>query len=162
MYIAVMLFAIAVAIYALIYNYCFPKSGTPVTNPVKVVIKTLAIIIVCYGFYYTFEISEKECGLSFAELGCIAEGEVIDDTEAMCKYLGISSESSMRDIAKKLEYMKYDAEDDIEDCIFGIMIYWISATALLFIHIKPKYLKINQKPVEITAERDTNGNESNN
>lgn len=142
----IILLTIGVAIYTLIHNWLFKKDVKTVVNPIKIIIKTIAVILVCYGFSYTIEIPEKEYGLSYEELGCLAEGQPINDVEAMCKYLKISSSSSVKDIENAISNMKKNAWYDLQDAMETANIYWGCTCALLFIGIKPNNERTQSEP----------------
>lgn len=108
--------------------------------PIKVIIKTLAIIMFIYGFSLTYNMPKKIYGVTWWELGAMAEGHTIENTDAMLKYLEISN---IKDLdTNKIDSMTTKAESSLETSLLLTCIYWFTCSALLFIHIPNKNIKI--------------------
>ena len=111
--------------------------------PIKVIIKTLAIIMFIYGFFLTYNMPKKIYGVTWWELGAMAEGHTIENTDAMLKYLEISDIKDLN--TNKINSMTTKAYDSLETCLFWTCAYWFTCSALLFVHIKNKEITINEE-----------------
>ena len=111
-------------------------------STIKIIIRTLAIIMFVFGFSLTYNMPKHFYGLTWWELGAMAEGNTIKDTDAMMDYLGIESLDNLTEeqITGKLSR----AYDSLEVCLFWSCAYWFTCSALLFIPVTNKQISIKE------------------
>lgn len=111
------------------------------TSGLKIVLRLVGIIMIFFGLFFTWSAPEFMYGLTWTELGAIAEGKFIDDSEAMMDFLDTQN---IKDLEKfNSETRKSRGESAFENCLLTISVYWAVCGALLFIHIKQKEIVVN-------------------
>ena len=114
----------------------------------KIVIKTLAVIMFIFGFSLTYNMPKKMYGVTWWELGAMAEGNIIENNNAMLKYLDLTETEAMKLTEEEFKSKLSKAYDSLEVCLFWSCAYWFACSALLFIHIKDKEIVINREAKE--------------
>lgn len=103
-------------------------------SKLKIILRTVAVIMLIFGFSITSNMPNRMYGLSWSELGALAEGCIIEDVESVLKFADIAD---IKDVGKLLIVSK-KAEKALKRCIALSCAYWFVCGALLFIHIKDK------------------------
>ncbi|MBQ8522624.1 MAG: hypothetical protein IJ458_03040 [Clostridia bacterium] len=119
------------------------KTTVKQVSKLKIVFRTIAIIMFVFGFSLTYNMPEKIYGVTWWELGAMSQGHVIKDTEAMFEYLGIDDISDLNE--STLSNMETKAYDSLETSLLLACGYWFVCATLLFFHIKDKEIKIKNK-----------------
>ena len=113
----------------------------------KIFLKIFATLMFIFGFSITSDFPKYTYGLTWTELGAIAEGNIIDNTDAMFEFLGIKNLNDL----EKIKDMEDQAKNALNDSLILICIYWATCSALFFVHIKTKKIIIKG---EISNEKD--------
>lgn len=110
-------------------------------SKMKIIIRTLAVIMVVAGLFLTLKVPEFIHGLSYTELGSLANGYPIEDVDAMLKFMGVSSEKDLGEFS--ISNNKSNAQEAINKCIGLTCVYWFIASMMLFIPIKDEETEVN-------------------
>lgn len=116
----------------------------------KIVIKTLAVVMLIFGFSLTFSMPKKIYGLSYTELGALANGYMIEDVEAMRKFTGVYEGESLSEFIKNNKHL---AKSAINECITYTCIYWFVCAMLLFVPMKNEKIQVNTEVKEESKDK---------